>query len=167
MKSFIVFLIFCPVLLLSQQNELITMREQAIIEYGKDLQSFLQEQEELLKTEDTKQKRDYIDDLKHKMSNFYIMDENENPIEIHNSSTNLVQFKPIGLKDKKYQQILKKEIHFIKVFTRMESNRFIVTLVEFGSKYKNGRLSFLTSMGSAVEKQFKYSCEDGNWKLLQ
>ena len=143
------------------------MREQAIIEYGKELQSFLQEREELLKTEDTEQNRNYIERLKQKMSNLYVTDENENPIEIQNPQNSPIQFKPIGLRDKKYRQILKKGVSFIKVFTKMESNRFIVTILDAGSSYKKGRLFFLTSSDGGKKVVFEYSCEDDKWKPVQ
>lgn len=93
--------------------------------------------------------------------NLYLINEQDQPLNYLPSSN---KFKSISIYDHRNRKFLRKRIHAWKVFTAINANRFIVTIVDFYITYKNHNYNFGNGGGS--QTVFKYDCQKGSWQLV-
>lgn len=80
------------------------------------------------------------------------------------SSSQKDKFKSIYVYDIRNRRILKKGINAWKVFTVLNKNVFVITIIDFYITYGNRNYNFANGGGSKTT--FEYSCEDHKWKLI-
>ncbi|MFX1704043.1 hypothetical protein PV783_08815 [Chitinophaga sp. CC14] len=102
-----------------------------------------------------KQKREYY------LENLYLLNEHDQPLSYVSSDS---KFKFINIYDERNRKILSKGIYAWKVFTALNKNKFVVTIINFYITYKSRNYSF--SNGGGAEAVFEYSCDENKWKLI-
>ncbi len=93
--------------------------------------------------------------------NLYLINEQNQPLNYLASAS---RFKSISIYDDRNRKILAKGIQAWKVFTTINKNKFVVTIIDFNITYKNHNYNFGNGGGSQIV--FEYDCQNDNWKLV-
>lgn len=102
-----------------------------------------------------KQKNEYY------LENLYLLNEQDQPLSYVSSSS---KFKFINVYDDRNRKVLSKGIYAWKVFTALNKNKFVVTIIDFYITYKKRNYDF--SNGGGARTVFEYSCDEDKWKLI-
>lgn len=102
-----------------------------------------------------KQNRDYY------LNNLYLLNEQNQPLNYVPSSR---KFKLINVYDDQNRKIIKEGINAWKVFTVLNKNRFVVSIVDFYITYKGHNYNFANGGGSTTI--FEYFCDKNEWRLI-
>lgn len=95
------------------------------------------------------------------LENLYLINEQNQALDYLPSSN---KFKPINIYDHRNKKILSKGIYAWKVFTKINGNKFIVTIIDFYITYKKNNYDFGNGGGSTIV--FNYNCEKAKWNLV-
>lgn len=157
MKKYFLVLIFLSSYSFSQDNELILLRNLAV---NLNLQRLQQKYtDELLKDNETENRKRYLADFKYKIENLYLLDEHNNSIFLDGG-----KFKTIAINSKENRDLLSKGIDVWKIFTSIKGNKMTIGIVDFIVSYESDKLVFGNRESSVFV--FEYSCELAKWILI-
>ena len=108
----------------------------------------------LIKANKNGSNNDYI-------NNLYLIDQQNNPISYLDKSS---KFKYIEIYDRRNRKTMKSGIYAWKVFTVLNGDELVITIVDFYITYMKHNYNFSNSGGSKTI--FKYSCTENGWKLV-
>lgn len=91
----------------------------------------------------------------------YLLNEQDQPLNYIPSSS---KFKLINLYDDQNRKIIKEGIYAWKVFTTLNKNKFVITIVDFYITYKDHNYSFGNGGGSTTV--FEFFCDKNEWRLI-
>lgn len=95
------------------------------------------------------------------IENLYLLNEQDQPLNYVSFNG---KFKFINIYDDRNRKVLSKGIYAWKVLTALNSNKFVVTIINFYITYKNRNYDF--SNGGGTRTVFEYSCDEAKWKLI-
>jgi len=98
---------------------------------------------------------------KNYLENLYLLNEQDQPLNYLPSSG---KFKAISVYDDRNRKAFAKGVYAWKVFTALNKNQFMVTIVDFYITYKNHNYNFANAGGSKTV--FEYQCDHKDWELL-
>ncbi|WP_142686760.1 hypothetical protein [Chitinophaga polysaccharea] len=95
------------------------------------------------------------------LENLYLLNEQDQPLNSVSSSN---KFKFINVYDDRNRKVLSKGIYAWKVFTTLNKNKFVITIINLYITYKKRNYDF--SSGGGSQTVYEYSCDEGKWRLI-
>ena len=130
----------------------------------KSMETYKGFKEDLEKTNDTDNWKQYINNYKHSIENIYLIDNNNHPYFITLYKSNDIKFKQIDIYHPKNKKLIKKGIDAWKIIPTLDGNRLKIVIVDFKITYNKNNYQFSNGGGSTFV--YEYSCENRIWKLI-
>lgn len=165
MKKIVYILIFFSINIFSQnkkENDYKKLIDSALVIKANDLYRFYHQQLNIDEKSDNWNV--YINNLKNRINNTYVIDENSSSVKLKNVKGN-IHLKTLDIEDPKKRKLLKKGINVWKVIPTLRGNILTISILDATLYYKNKEFIFGNGGGSTIV--FKYSCEKAKWELIE
>lgn len=160
-KCFLIIFIFFSTVSFGQDNEYTALKNNAIILAGNDFFKFYEN--ELNKNIQTENWKSYLNNLRNKIENLYLIDEYDQPVILEGIDAK-INFKTIDFHNKKNKKILKHGINAWKIIPMLRGNNYAISIIDFNISYIDNKYQFENGGGTTIV--FEYSCVEKKWILV-